>query len=120
MSVYVDPSFACLPNPKWRWRQASHLFADDLAELHAFADALGLKRSWFQNHEWFPHYDLIWNKRMQAIRAGAIPLEGKDLRDKVRQFRERQLMKTGPGRDQLHQEIVRDMIADRRQRGLHV
>jgi hypothetical protein len=79
MSVYVDDSgiAATVLDPgsgrsyTSRW---SHLFCDgELAELHAFAARIGLRRAWFQGppaHR-FPHYDVTANKRAQAIRAGA-------------------------------------------------
>lgn len=58
-----------------RW---SHLTAgpdDDIAELHAFAARIGLKRSWFQDRPWpRQHYDVTESKRRQAIIAGAVPI----------------------------------------------
>jgi hypothetical protein len=56
-----------------------HLFADTDDELHAFAARLGLKRSYAQsmNHVYqrFHHYDLTPNKRMQAVRLGAVEID---------------------------------------------
>ena len=42
----------------------------DLAELHAMAYNIGLKRRWFQGGK-FPHYDLRPSKRELALRHGA-------------------------------------------------
>jgi hypothetical protein len=54
-------------------KQSCHLTTDgDLEELHAFAERIGLRRSWFQQHKVMPHYDLTPNKRAQALRAGAV------------------------------------------------
>ena len=73
MCVYVDPLTACLPNSNWKWRHSAHLFADTESELHAFAESLGLKRSWFQDgRPEFPHYDLSPGKHREAIKAGAM------------------------------------------------
>lgn len=72
MSVYVDSPFPTAPKPGWRYKSACHMTADTFAELHEMADKLGLKRSWFQNHPRYPHYDLTKNKRKQAIAAGAV------------------------------------------------
>lgn len=37
-----------------------HLATDgDLDELHKFAQSIGLKREWFQDHPAHPHYDLF-------------------------------------------------------------
>jgi hypothetical protein len=50
-----------------------HLSSDaSLGELHTFAQRIGLKRAWFQDHWKYPHYDLT-TKRMasKAIRCGA-------------------------------------------------
>jgi len=60
-----------------RW---SHLTADTQAELHAFAQRLGLRRSWFQNPgggRW--HYDVTESKRAQAIALGAQQIAYRDM-----------------------------------------
>lgn len=47
----------------------SHMIADTEAELHAMADKLGLKRSWYQGD----HYDVAKAKRLEAIvKHGAV------------------------------------------------
>ena len=50
---------------------SSHLTADTLEELHAFAARLGLRRAWFQDHAIMPHYDLTAEKRVLAVAMGA-------------------------------------------------
>lgn len=66
----------------------THLTADTECELHSFAESIGLKREWFQNHR-HKHYDLTTkNKADKAIKAGAklitarqiILMKKKDLR----------------------------------------
>ena len=52
----------------------SHMFADDLEELHTLAQAIGLKREWFQTNSSVPHYDVCQTKRALAIEQGAIEL----------------------------------------------
>jgi hypothetical protein len=60
-----------------RW---SHLVATTPRELHDFATrTLGLKRSYFQDHWPYPHYDLTSGKRTQALVNGAVPIEYGDL-----------------------------------------
>lgn len=72
MTVYVDdmrrPARVGRINARW-----SHLMADDTAELLAFADRLGLRRSWIQ-HEGKPieHFDVTDSMRDKAIRLGAV------------------------------------------------
>lgn len=87
MTVYVDDAriSARVGHRQDRW---SHLFADTPAELHAFAQSIGLLRSWFQDptkagkpiakpgsraaENW--HYDVTDSKRKLAIARGAQPV----------------------------------------------
>ena len=76
MTVYVDDIRipARVGRISGRW---SHLFVgpdDDLAELHAFAASIGLRRAWFQDKRPLPHYDVTDSKRQQAIDAGAVAI----------------------------------------------
>lgn len=48
-----------------------HMMATTLEELHAFAERLGLRRSWFQPAS-SPHYDLTASKRELALQLGAV------------------------------------------------
>ena len=72
MTVYVDPMQSCVTTGHWHHPQACHLYADALEELHEFARKVGLKREWFQNREFFQHYDLNETKRREAVSAGAV------------------------------------------------
>lgn len=74
MSVYVDSLFWTDRSRRWPYDQVCHLVADTLEELHAFAARLGLKRAWFQEHHFLPHYDLTAGKRAQAVALGAADL----------------------------------------------
>jgi hypothetical protein len=69
MTVYVDD--ARIP---WRGWRMSHLQADTVDELHAFAQSIGLRRDWFQpgSRPEAAHYDVTDSKRAEAIAAGAI------------------------------------------------
>ncbi|MEN4464224.1 DUF4031 domain-containing protein [Mycolicibacterium fortuitum] len=74
MTVYVDdmrmPARVGRLNARW-----SHLLADTDEELHAFADRLGLRRSWHQKPGTaISHYDVTDTKRELAIRLGAVPI----------------------------------------------
>ncbi len=85
MTVYVDDwrQWARVGPIETRW---SHLTADDADELHAFAEQLGLRRAWFQDHHRDPtrhHYDVSDPARARAIAAGAVAVtwrEGARLR----------------------------------------
>lgn len=66
MAVYVDSG-----RIPYGQMLMCHMMSDDLDELHAMADKLGLKRSWFQNKS-TPHYDICQAKRAKAIKLGAI------------------------------------------------
>lgn len=57
-----------------------HLSADSLAELHAFAQSIGLKREWFQDHPRHPHYDTISLRLSRlAVRVGASRVSSRDV-----------------------------------------
>jgi hypothetical protein len=81
MSVYVDRSFftSAFKSGRWRYNTACHMMADTTEELHAMAKKIGLKRSWFQSHTRYPHYDLTQNKRSLAVKEGAIEMGCKEL-----------------------------------------
>lgn len=66
MTVYVDAE-----GITWRGRLWSHLVADSLDELHAFASTLGLQRRWFQSKSLYPHYDVTASVRDRALAMGA-------------------------------------------------
>lgn len=70
--VYVDElRIWSTKGPRCFRGGSCHLTADAVEELHAFADLLGLRRAWFQNHLLHPHYDLTRSKRTAALALGA-------------------------------------------------
>lgn len=99
MSVYVDPLFEW--TGPYRGKDAGqaqavgaknghrwcHMFSDDptAADLHQLAQAIGLRRAWFQADHDGGHYDLTPGRRAKAIAAGAIPV---DRHEAVRIWRE--------------------------------
>lgn len=84
MSVYVDSE-----RNQYRHMIMSHLVADTLDELHAMAQRLGLKRSWFQvSRSGMPHYDICQSKREQAIRFGAVEIDRRKMVELIRRNRE--------------------------------
>jgi hypothetical protein len=88
MAVYVDSLRACLRNPNWKWHSSCHLIADTVAELHAFARGIGMKREWFQMGSGaFPHYDLTPGKRKEAVAAGAVEIDRHTLIMLMKRFR---------------------------------
>jgi hypothetical protein len=61
-----------------------HMMTDDLspgglAELHAMAQAIGLRREWFQWHPRLPHYDLTPARRGLAVVHGAAEVSAREL-----------------------------------------
>jgi hypothetical protein len=80
MAVYVDE----LMDFGWKMRgkpvQNCHMFTDelDLTALHAAAQAIGMKRSWFQDKAAAPHYDLTPGRRAAAVAHGVVPLSRAD------------------------------------------
>jgi len=81
MAVYVDA-------PIWhaRGRRWCHLTADTSDELHAFADALGLRRAWFQarpGQPWKDHYDLPDWARAEAVAQGAVAISRREAGERL-------------------------------------
>jgi hypothetical protein len=81
MSVYVDEA----RNPLGRMKMC-HMIADTLDELHAVADQIGMRRTWFQPTS-FPHYDVSLTRRKVALELGAIVLTRRELGLKMRELR---------------------------------
>ena len=79
MSVYVDDAVV-----HWRGRRWAHLMADTLAELHAFAERLGIPRRAFQDKTSGAHYDVTAELRDEALRLGAIAISRHRDREQVR------------------------------------
>lgn len=73
MTVYVD-ELRVWPHARHACfkRGSAHLTADTVSELHAFAAALDLKLSWFQERSVEPHYDLSPAKHVLALKLGAV------------------------------------------------
>ncbi|MBZ9847169.1 DUF4031 domain-containing protein [Mesorhizobium sp. CA14] len=73
MTVYVD-------RPRWRLgrRMMCHMAADSLAELHAMAEAVGVRR-FFQDKPGRPHYDLSKATRARAVALGAVEVSSRAL-----------------------------------------
>ena len=84
MSVYVDPAI-------WHWkgRRWCHLLADDVCELHRFAQRLGIHPLSYQGppKTATPHYDITAFERDRAIRIGALPRGRRDIVRVVRRLK---------------------------------
>lgn len=86
MAIYVDQLVsygqAAAPGAERHFgggKRSCHMATDgDLEELHRFAVAIGLRRSWFQNGS-TPHYDLTPSRRIVAVRQGAIEVDTREL-----------------------------------------
>jgi len=65
-----------------------HLVVDGLEEeLHLFAQSVGLKRQWFQDHSHHPHYDITTSRMLRRILS----------RDTVVRVSTKQLLKLSEG-----------------------
>lgn len=99
MAVFVDNE-----RITWRGKLWCHLVADSLDELHAFAGALGLKRSWFQERAAYPHYDVTTEVRDRALCLGALQGRKAQIIASARLLRSelRGLQSMSPCQDQVH------------------
>ncbi len=72
MAVYLD-------KPAYRYGRMMmcHMIADSVAELHAMADRIGIRRQWFQCQGSTPHYDVCKSKRALAVKYGAVELNSR-------------------------------------------
>lgn len=77
--IYVDALIAYGKSATWKYDESCHLFADTQYELHTFAQKIGLKRAWFQDHDLLVHYDLTKSKRAVAVKMGAKEVDRKFL-----------------------------------------
>lgn len=88
MIVYVDDCRNRLGR-----MQMSHMTADTLDELHAFAAQLALRRRWFQgppDHR-HAHYDLCQQYRERAIRLGAVTVSRREMARRARALAEERI-----------------------------
>lgn len=69
MAVYVDDARHALGR-----MIMGHMLADTLDELHGVAEAIGMKRSWYQPTS-FPHYGVSVSRRVAAVALGAITVD---------------------------------------------
>jgi hypothetical protein len=70
VACYVDAVHE-YPYAGLRFTEFCHLLADTRAELHAFADRLGVPAWTFQDHPWRWHHDLPGPLRPRAVELGA-------------------------------------------------
>ena len=57
----------------------SHMASPNIEALHKMADAIGVKRKWFQDKKHRPHYDVCKANKQKAIRLGAIEISDREL-----------------------------------------
>ena len=99
MTIYVDDVRIPATVGRYRDRRWCHLMSDqiDPAELHAFAQRIGLRRDWFQpgtrlgsRTEHDPagdHYDVTEAMRRRAVAAGAVEIDRAGLVELLRRRR---------------------------------
>jgi hypothetical protein len=73
MTVYVDSA-----NIKFRHWRSCHMTADTEKELHTMAEAIGVKREWFQD-KFIPHYDISQAKKNMALAQGTLQVTSFEL-----------------------------------------
>lgn len=86
MAVYVDGERNNLGR-----MVMCHMLADTSAELHAMADAIGMKRACYQSPDKasFPHYDLSLARRLLAVARGAKQITRRECADFMKSTEQR-------------------------------
>ncbi len=80
MAILIDSFHNGARGPaRYRHRRCGHLVSDSsLEELHRFAEALGLRRAWFQAKS-IPHYDLTGEVYDLALERGATLVSSREI-----------------------------------------
>ncbi len=63
----------------WYHMATDNLTTGGLEELHAMADALGLRRQWLHHHPGLPHYDIPRTEKVTALELGAQEVTTREL-----------------------------------------
>lgn len=82
MTVYVDNARGRLQYGR-RVMVMCHMGADTPEELHAMAEAIGMKLKWFQGD----HYDVSLTRRAHAVKLGAVEITVREMVTKIRRRR---------------------------------
>jgi FMN phosphatase YigB (HAD superfamily) len=72
--VYVDDAGIL-----WRGKKRYHMTADSLAELHGFAEQVGINKCWFHRGTTHPHYDITEPQRQAVLDAGGVAVTQREL-----------------------------------------
>ncbi len=114
MTVYVDdyrrPATVGRITARW-----SRLITDARPELHAFAEALGLQRSWFQDHPIRWHYDVTEAMRRRAVAMGAVEIGLREV-GQIMQLWHRFIVTAS--RSWTNYDVMRKVLSVYRHRGL--
>lgn len=84
MAVYVD-NFYLTPMSAFGRMKMSHMIADTRQELFEMVDKIGVQRKWIQGFNTTrEHFDVSKGRREAAIKAGAIPVNYRELAEMTR------------------------------------
>ena len=78
MAVYVDDA-----KIMWKGKLRYHLTADSMGELFSFTESIGIRRCWF-HHGKKPHFDITEPQRQDALNAGALAVDSREMLEKAK------------------------------------
>jgi hypothetical protein len=107
MAVYVDQLLDWGFVIRGVKHKSCHMIADTNEELHAMAEAIGMKRQWFQQVVSGPHYDLIKSRRDAAVALGAIEVNIRVVAAKMKAWRLAAVARIGAARDEAERAAIR-------------
>lgn len=83
MTVFIDSS-----RKPYRGMIMCHMVSDNITELFAMAQKIGMRAEWFQPSS-FPHFDVAAGRKIAALKYGAVEIDRRELARFMRSYNAR-------------------------------